>query len=45
MKQRNDTTLFRLIKNIKNLKESRIDVTPFTLQEVQKIIETVRDPL
>ncbi|GIT84850.1 hypothetical protein DSM16313_26320 [Acinetobacter seohaensis] len=30
-------------KNIKNLKESRIDVTPFTLQEVQKIIETVRD--
>ena len=30
-------------KNIKNLKESRIDVTPFTLQEVQKILETVRD--
>lgn len=30
-------------KNIKNLKESRIDVTPFTLQEVQTIISTVRD--
>ncbi|AVH49672.1 Arm DNA-binding domain-containing protein [Acinetobacter sp. SWBY1] len=30
-------------KNIKNLKESRIDVTPFTLQEVQRILSTVRE--
>ena len=30
-------------KNIKSLKESRIDVTPFTIQEVQRILTTVRD--
>lgn len=30
-------------KNIKNLKESRIDVAPFTLNEVNNILSTVRD--
>lgn len=30
-------------KNIKNLKESRIEVTPFSLEEVQQILTTVRD--
>ena len=30
-------------KNINNLKESRIEVTPFSLEEVQQIITTVRD--
>ncbi|MCG5961086.1 site-specific integrase [Acinetobacter baumannii] len=30
-------------KNINNLKESKIEVTPFTLEEVQKILTTVRD--
>jgi integrase len=30
-------------KNINNLKESRIEVTPFSLEEVQRIITTVRD--
>ena len=30
-------------KNIKSLKESRIEVTPFSLEEVQRIITSVRD--
>ncbi|MGN0935122.1 Arm DNA-binding domain-containing protein [Acinetobacter amyesii] len=30
-------------KNINNLKESKIDVTPFSLEEVHKILTTVRD--
>ncbi|RZG84496.1 site-specific integrase [Acinetobacter sp. WCHAc060033] len=30
-------------KNINNLKESKIEVTPFSLEEVQKILSTVRD--
>ena len=30
-------------KNIKSLKEGRIEVTPFSLEEVQRIITTVRD--
>lgn len=30
-------------KNINNLKESKIEVTPFSLEEVQKILSIVRD--
>ncbi|MDM1772380.1 MULTISPECIES: site-specific integrase [Acinetobacter] len=30
-------------KNINNLKESKIEVTPFSLEEVHKILTTVRD--
>lgn len=30
-------------KNINNLKESKIEVTPFSLEEVQQILTTVRD--
>ena len=30
-------------KNINNLKESKIEVTPFSLEEVHKILSTVRD--
>ena len=32
-------------KNINNLKESKIEVTPFSLEEVHKILSTVREDL
>ena len=43
MMRLNDTSLSRLIKNINNLKESKIEVTPFSLEEVHKILTTVRE--
>ena len=30
-------------KNINNLKESKIEVSPFSLEEVHKILTTVRE--
>ena len=32
-------------KNINNLKESKIEVTPFSLKEVHQILTTVREDL